>query len=144
MGVPACLLLHAWHAPPPSQPLRAMRLRSWPAGLVCVSTRRDLDGEEEEEEVEGPALLGEAALLGPARGHPAYHASLRTLTRCLLFRMDASDFAAALRTRPQVGGWAGRWSALRARVEEAAGGRGPGRDGHSRITPLRPITRPAA
>ena len=70
---------------------------------MCVSSRRDLDGEEEEEEVEGPALLGEAALLGPGLGHPAHHASLRTLTRCLLFRLEASDVTAALRTRPQVG-----------------------------------------
>lgn len=83
---------------------------------MCEITRRELDGQEEEEEVDGPALLGEAALLGPALGY--HHSTLRTVTRCTLWRLDAGGFAAALRMRPQVGG-RGLW-------DESFGGTGGG------------------
>ena len=54
--------------------------------------------------MEGPALLGEAALLGASRGFPCHLATLRTLTRGTLWRLDAADVGTALRMRPQVGG----------------------------------------
>lgn len=75
-----------------------------PAGTVSLSSQREEDQQEEQEIVEGPALLGEAALLGAPRGFPCHLATLRTLTRCTLWRLDAADFAAALRMHPQVGG----------------------------------------
>ncbi|PRW33121.1 voltage-gated potassium channel [Chlorella sorokiniana] len=71
-------------------------------GTVSLLSHREEDQIEEEELVEGPALLGEAALLGAARGFPCHLATLRTLTRCTLWRLDAADFAAALRMHPQV------------------------------------------
>lgn len=68
-----------------------------------MSCHREEDGLEEEELVEGPALLGEAALLGAPLGFPRQLATLRTATRCTLWRLAAADFAAALRMHPQVG-----------------------------------------
>lgn len=85
------------------QPDGRRALRAAPAGTMAVSCHREEDGAEEEELVEGPALLGEAALLGPPLGFPRQLATLRTAARCTLWRLDAGDFAAALRAHPQVG-----------------------------------------
>lgn len=77
---------------------------------MCLTSRRELDGHEEEEWVEGPALLGEEALLGATAGFPCHLATLHTATGCRLWRIEAAAFAAALRPHQQVcagGGAAG-------------------------------------
>lgn len=72
---------------------------------MCLSSLRDLTGQEEDETVGGPALLGEEALLGPGLGFPCHAATLRTLSGCTLWRLEAAAFLAALRPHPQVAGW---------------------------------------
>ncbi|KAL4440121.1 hypothetical protein ABPG75_003122 [Micractinium tetrahymenae] len=71
-------------------------------GQVCLSSLRELTGQEEEEVVEGPALLGEEALLGSSLGFPCHAATLRTLSSCKLWRLEAAAFLAALRLHPEA------------------------------------------
>ena len=80
------------------------------AGQVCASSEGDLGSCAEEEVVEGPALVGEAALLGAKLGHPCHTHTLRTRTRCKVWRLTAAGFLAALRSRPQVGQVGGKVS----------------------------------
>ena len=73
-----------------------------PAGQVCLSSQVELGSCEEV--AEGPSLVGEAALLGANLGHPCHLHTLRTQTRCKLWRLTTGGFLAALRFIPQMGG----------------------------------------
>ena len=104
-ALPAACGMRRWTAP-----VGAVTQRQQPcspllcAGQVWLSSQGELDSCEDEV-LEGPALLGEAALLGPLLGHPCHLHTLRTQTRCKLWRLTSAGFLAALRSRPQVGRW---------------------------------------